>query len=145
MPSTIHNFIGEWGENHQWEGARSRIYNKQDERVVTENWIIGKKEGAENFALRYYEVAPQHSTRKERHAHDHGIIILHGQANAEINDVVYPVKQGDVIYVAPNDLHVFRNTGDGSFGFCCIIPAKREVGGEIVWAEGDFFDRESPA
>lgn len=144
MGSTHHSFLGEWGKSQKWESARSRVYNKEDDLVVTENWLIGKKEGAENFALRYYEVQPNHSTRKEHHTHDHGIIVAQGQANAEVNGEVFSIKQGDVLYVAPNDEHVFRNTGDDIFAFFCIIPAKREKDGQIVWAEGDYFDKRSP-
>ncbi|MBI9050307.1 MAG: cupin domain-containing protein [Anaerolineaceae bacterium] len=140
MSSTHHSFSGKWGEKYQWEGARSRVYQMQDSGTVTENWLIGKAESAENFALRFYEVQPHCSTKEEKHAHDHGIVILQGQADIEINGAVRPVKQGDVVFIAPNDLHVLHNTGDGLLGFFCIIPAKRIKKDQLVWAEGDFFD-----
>ena len=41
---------------------------------------------------------------------------------------VYRVGFGDVIYVAPNDPHQFRNPDDTTepFGFLCFVNAERD-------------------
>jgi len=37
-------------------------------------------------------------------------------------DQEQPLSSGDVVYVAPNDVHQFRNTGDSPMRFLCLIP-----------------------
>ena len=135
MGAAHHKFIGEWGKDHQWEGARSRIYHMEDQGSVSENWLIGKSEGAENFALRFYNVEPHCSSKLETHAHDHGVVILQGQADVQIGEQIFQASQGDVLYIPPNHLHVLHNTGEGTLGFLCMIPAKREKNGRVIWAE----------
>lgn len=131
----IHKFTGTWSEDPKWEGSRSRIYHSKDVASVTETWIIGKAEGAENFAIRYYNIGPQGSSKKEQHPHDHGILILHGEGEVLLDDKTQPISQGDAIYIPPNIEHQLINPGQTPLGFICIIPAKRKKGEQIVWAE----------
>lgn len=133
---SIKKFIGEWPEAPAWEGQRTRAYPTSTEYAeVTENWLIGKAEQAENFALRYYQVGPNGFTRKENHPYDHGIVILHGQGEALIGAEKQAFSQGDMLYIPPDVEHQMINTGDGPMGFLCIIPAKRQKHGETVWAD----------
>jgi len=37
-----------------------------------------------------------------------------------------PVGPGDYVYVAPNEMHNFKNTGAEPFEFVCIVPARGE-------------------
>lgn len=132
----IKKFIGEWPEAPEWDGQRSRTYPTTTEYAeVTENWLIGKAEKAGNFAMRYYRVGPKGFTRKEHHAYDHGILILHGEGEVLIGEEKRAFSQGDVIYIPPDVEHQLTNTGDSAMGFVCIIPAKRKKHGETVWAD----------
>jgi quercetin dioxygenase-like cupin family protein len=117
------------------------MYQNEEVNQVSETWLIGKKEGAENFAFRYYEVGPKGYTRKEQHPYDHGMLVLKGKGEALLGEEIHPISGGDVIYIAPNLLHQLSNTGEDLLGFLCVIPAKREKEGKIVWAEeGIKFD-----
>lgn len=127
---------GEWSQSPQWEGMRSRVYPTSTEyAAVTENWLIGKAEGAENFAMRYYHVDVDGFSKKEDHPYDHGIIILHGEGEVLIGEETHPFSQGDVLYIPPDVEHQLINTGKSPMGFICIIPAKRKKQGEVVWAD----------
>ena len=132
----IRKMTGNWSQSPEWEGMRSREYPSSTEyAAVTENWLIGKAEKAENFALRYYRVEAKGFTRKEHHPYDHGIVILHGQGEVQIGGEKQPFSEGDMIYIPPDVEHQLVNTGDGAMGFLCIIPAKRQKHGEVVWAD----------
>jgi quercetin dioxygenase-like cupin family protein len=133
--ATIHKFSGEWNKSLAWEGARSRIYQSKDVASVTETWLIGKAEGAENFAMRYYQVGPGGNSRREQHPYDHGILVLHGTGEVLLGSDTFPISQGDVVYIPPNLEHQLINGGSTPLGFLCIIPAKREKQGKIVWSE----------
>lgn len=138
---TIHKFTGDWKNIFKWDGSRTRAYHANNVNQVTETWLIGKAEKAENFAFRYYQVGPDGYTREEQHPHDHGILIMQGKGEILIDKEITPVSQGDVIYIPPNALHQLINPGENPLGFLCVIPAKRRKGNKVVWAEeGISFD-----
>jgi quercetin dioxygenase-like cupin family protein len=136
----IHKCIGDWNAQPEWSGSRQRSYDSEETRGVTETWLIGKAEGAKNFALRYYEVEPYGFSQEESHEHDHGIIILHGEGEVQLKDKTVAVEAGDVIYILPNERHQLRNRGEEPLGFFCIIPAVRSKGDKSVWAEEGYTD-----
>ena len=140
MKGNIHKFEGQWGETLKWSGARTRQYGSGDSENVLETWLIGKAEGAENFALRYYKLGKDGHSKKETHAHDHGILFLHGEGHVLLGDENYNVETGDVVYIPPNISHQIRNTGLEALGFLCIIPAKRTKNEAVVWAEEGLFE-----
>jgi hypothetical protein len=41
------------------------MYKNAEDNQVSETWIIGKKEGAENFAFRFYQLTPGSHSKKE--------------------------------------------------------------------------------
>lgn len=135
MAGTIHKFTGDWEKVFTWEGARSRMYQNTADNQVSETWIIGKKEGAENFAFRYYQLSPGSHSRKEQHPYDHGILVLQGSGEVLLGEETQEISQGDVIHIPPDALHQLANTGDQPLGFLCVIPARRQKNGQVVWAE----------
>ncbi len=135
MTGTIHKFTGDWDQVFSWDGARSRNYGNDPSNRVTETWMIGKKEGAENFAFRYYQLESGAHSRQEQHQHDHGVLVLQGSGEVQLGDEVHPISRGDIVYIPPGLLHQLRNTGDDPFGFLCVIPARRKKGEDTVWAE----------
>jgi len=135
MKGTIHKFMGSWPQQLAWDGQRSRIYSADDVSGVTETWLIGKPEGAENFAVRYYKVEAGGFSHKENHPYDHGILVLHGEGEVQMGAETNSIHQGDVIYIPPSMEHQLINTGQEALGFLCIIPAKRKKNGELVWAD----------
>lgn len=141
MTGTIHKYTGDWDQAFQWEGARSRQYQNDQVNQVSETWMIGKKEGAENFAFRYYQVETGGYTRKEQHPYDHGMLILQGEGEVLLGSQSHDISRGDIIHIPPDALHQIINTGENPLGFLCVIPARREKKGKIVWSEeGIDFD-----
>ena len=141
--AVLHKFLGKWGERFEWSGARTRRYGNGESSGVKETWLIGKAEQAKNFALRYYEIEVGGRSKREKHAHDHGIIFLHGEGKVLLNEDLHEVAQGDVVYIPPVSLHQILNSGNSRLGFLCIIPAKRRKKNRIVWAEEGSEDLES--
>jgi quercetin dioxygenase-like cupin family protein len=143
MTGTIHRFTGDWEKTFKWDGARTRRYGNDPSNQVTETWMIGKKEGANNFAFRYYLLESGAHSKKEQHGHDHGILVFHGSGEVLLGEEIHPISRGDIIYIQPNTLHQLRNNGTEPLGFLCVIPARREKGGVNAWAEeGIEFDLE---
>ncbi len=142
MAGIIHKFIGDWGKRLEWSGARSRFYDGENAKGVTETWLVGKAEKANNFAIRYYSVEIGGNTVEEHHEHDHGIIILQGEATVLLGDEKVDVAKGDVVYIPPNVQHQLVNRGQETMGFICVIPAHRNKAGKDVWADENIkFDK----
>lgn len=85
-------------------------------------WLIGEGEKAPNFAMREFEVAPGGHTPKHFHDYEHEVYIVAGQGAIVDGDQELPLAAGDVVFVAPNDVHQFRNTGSEPMRFLCLIP-----------------------
>lgn len=140
---TIKKFTGDWNQVFSWDGTRTRMYQNQETNQVSETWMIGKKEGAENFAFRYYQLSPGSHSRKEQHPYDHGLMVLQGAGEVLMGDETHPISRGDIIYIDPDLLHQIYNTAEEPLGFICVIPARREKEGKIVWSEeGIIFEQE---
>jgi quercetin dioxygenase-like cupin family protein len=139
--NSIKKFTGDWNQIFSWDDTRTRMYQNDETNQVSETWMIGKKEGAQNFAFRYYQLSPGSHSRREQHPYDHGILVLQGEGEVLLGDENHPVSKGDIIYIAPDLLHQVNNTSQEPLGFLCVIPAQREKGGVIIWAEeGISFD-----
>ena len=85
-------------------------------------WLVDSQDGAPNFAMRQFEVGPGGHTPKHNHPYEHEIYILAGEGEIHENDEPHPLRAGDVVYVAPNEVHQFRNTGASPLKFICLVP-----------------------
>lgn len=88
--------------------------------------LIGPAEGARNFHMRHFEVAPGGFTPHHQHDYEHEILVLRGSGTAVSEQGDRTMRAGDVIWVAPNEMHQFRNTGNEPLEFICLIPAPRD-------------------
>jgi len=120
--AVVHKFIGK-PDDYRWENVTVREYGDEFEGV-TRQIFVGPDEDSNNFHMRYFRLEPGTHSNLERHAHEHGVIILHGQARVQLNDKFVDVVQNDTIFIAGNDLHQFVVTGDQPLGFLCVIKAK---------------------
>ena len=84
--------------------------------------LLGGNVNAPNFAMREFEVAPGGHTPRHFHSYEHEVFVLSGQGLVVDGDQERPLAPGDVVYVAPDDVHQFRNTGDEPMRFLCLIP-----------------------
>ncbi len=85
-------------------------------------WLVGKSDGAENFSMRQFDVAVDGYTPKHSHPYEHEVFVLDGQGTVLEGEKVHQIKSGDVIYVCPDEVHQFKNTGDTPLRFLCLIP-----------------------
>ena len=84
--------------------------------------LIGPDDAAPSFSMRQFEVAPGGHTPKHTHAYEHQVFILEGSGVVLEGNREHPLRPGSAVYVAPNELHQFRNTGVGPLKFLCLIP-----------------------
>ena len=85
-------------------------------------WLIGSADGAANFAMRMFEIAPGGHTPRHQHDYEHEIYVLEGEGVVFEGDQQHSLKAGDVVYVNPNDVHQFRNSGSATMKMLCLLP-----------------------
>ena len=84
--------------------------------------LIGPEDAAPSFSMRFFELAGGGHTPKHSHAHEHEIFVLEGAGTVLEGNREHPLRSGTAVFVAPNELHQFRNTGAGPLKFLCFIP-----------------------
>ncbi len=88
----------------------------------TVRWLLDPRDGAPNFAMRQFEVAPGGHTPLHHHPYEHEVYVLEGRGTVLQGDHAHELKAGDVVLVEPDELHQFRNTGDSPLRFLCLVP-----------------------
>jgi quercetin dioxygenase-like cupin family protein len=89
-------------------------------------WLITREMGAPNFAMRMFEMEPLGNSPLHAHAWEHEVFILEGGGVVVDGDKERRFKAGDVVFVAPNEKHQFKNNGSKMLRFLCIVPIKEK-------------------
>jgi len=85
-------------------------------------WLVDEEQGAPNFAMRQFEVAPGGYTPRHSHPYEHEVFVLEGTGVVSEGDTEHPLAAGDVVFVVPGEVHQFRNTGSTPLKFLCMVP-----------------------
>jgi len=86
-------------------------------------WLISKEDGAQNFAMRMFELQPGGHTPLHVHAHEHEVFVIEGDGIFVYEGNEHKFNTEYVIFVPPNKEHQFRNAGDSILRLLCLIPA----------------------
>ncbi len=90
---------------------------------VEVRWLISKADGAENFAMRMFELQPGGHTPLHTHPHEHEVFAVEGQGPFVCEGQEYEFGAEYVIFVPGNKEHQFRNIGNSVLRMLCLIPA----------------------
>lgn len=93
--------------------------------------LLGGEHGMPNFSMRHFVVNPGGHTPLHAHDYEHQIVVLEGHGEAEQDGVTSTIESGDVLYVSPDLMHQFRNTGEEPLQLICLVPRVRNSGGEV--------------
>ena len=104
------------------EDVPSRKVDMEGAEGCQVRWLVGSDDQAPNFTMRHFEVAPGGHTPRHFHSYEHEVFVLDGNGVVVDGDQERSLQAGDVVYVAPDDVHQFRNTGDRPMKFLCMIP-----------------------
>jgi len=77
---------------------------------------------APNFYLRHFEIAPGGYTPKHSHDWEHEVFVIEGTGKLSLKDKDVTLEPGDAVFVEPNELHQFVNTGKSRMRLICVIP-----------------------
>jgi quercetin dioxygenase-like cupin family protein len=103
---------------------------------VTMAVMVGRSDGAPNFALRQFAVEPGGHTPKHSHDYEHEVYVVEGSGTVLLDGAERPIRAGDVIYVPADHEHQFKaaaspvaGSGNGpALRFLCLVPVTRNCG-----------------
>lgn len=89
--------------------------------------MVGRGDGAPNFALRSFVVDPGGHSPRHSHDYEHEVFIVEGTGEVLLEGAYRPIKSGDVVYVPADQEHQFKAGGSG-LRFLCLVPVTRNCG-----------------
>ncbi len=92
-------------------------------RGVSGRVVIGKSDGAKNFCMRVFEIAPGGYTYKHRHDWEHEVFVHSGEGEVYGKGQWHPLKAGDAVFIPGGEEHQLRNEGRDVFVFVCLVPS----------------------
>ena len=90
---------------------------------MTARFALTGEDGMPNYALRIMEFEPGGHTSLHSHAEEHEFYFIEGEAAAvDAEGKETRLAAGDVLYIAPHEVHQIRNAGTGVMRMVCTIP-----------------------
>ncbi|EMA70279.1 cupin domain-containing protein [Halorubrum distributum] len=84
--------------------------------------LLDESDGAPNFAMRRFELAPGAAVPRHTNAVEHEQYVLAGEYVVGIGDEERPVSPGDALLIPAGVEHWYRNEGDEPGAFICAVP-----------------------
>jgi quercetin dioxygenase-like cupin family protein len=73
--------------------------------------------------MRIFDIDPGASSPFYAHSWEHEIFILKGKADVKNDaEVKVPVREGDSVFVPPNEKHCLINRGEDTLRSICLVP-----------------------
>jgi quercetin dioxygenase-like cupin family protein len=85
-------------------------------------WLITKETGAPTFAMRLFEMEPGGHSPLHNHDWEHEVYVLEGEGLVVGGKEEKKIKEGDAVFVPPNEKHQFKNNGKKILKFLCLVP-----------------------
>jgi quercetin dioxygenase-like cupin family protein len=110
------------------ENLPGQPMNMDGVKGVTMRMMVGRADSAPNFAMRHFTVDPGGHTPHHSHNYEHEVYIVEGEGQVEANGEMHDIRAGDVLFVPPNAVHQFKNTGHQPLKFLCMVPVTFDCG-----------------
>lgn len=98
--------------------------------------MVGRSDGAPNFALRSFQVEAGGHSPRHSHDYEHEVYIVDGGGTVLLEGAERPIRSGDVVYVPAEEEHQFR-AGPEGMRFLCLVPVNRNCGEPTPGASRD--------
>lgn len=109
-----------------WVRDSSEVTPEVVREGIRIRWLITDKDGAPNFAMRLIEIDPGVVFAPHMHPYEHEIYVLEGRGVlTDAEGDVGIMEPGKFVLVEPNVLHGYRNIGDETWRFICVIPLQK--------------------
>jgi len=101
---------------------KSKRIDKEGVKEMGMKAIIGPKEGWNSHVMRVFDVGPGGHTPLHRHPWPHINYVLEGKGVLHYKGEDHQLEPGSYAFVDAGKQHQYRNAGDETFRFICIVP-----------------------
>jgi quercetin dioxygenase-like cupin family protein len=108
----------------EYTDAEPTLFDSGAAQGVAARVVIGKADGAQNFCMRVFVLAPGGHTPEHSHDWEHEMFVHAGTGEIYGNGQWNPVQPGKVLFIPANEVHQIRNSGSESLIIVCLIPSK---------------------
>jgi quercetin dioxygenase-like cupin family protein len=98
------------------------LFDSEVAKGIAARVVIGKEDGAENFYMRVFEIAPGGHTPLHTHAWEHEMFIHAGAGEVFGNGRWHPVQSGNVVFIPGQEEHQIRNPHGELLVVVCLVP-----------------------
>lgn len=114
--------------NLKWDGIENEPYKTQGDEWsrIVRRVLIGSHGESTKFHVRYFEIFPGGNSSLEKHKHEHVVICVKGIGILRYGRTKRRMGFMDVAYISPDTVHQLSNPFEETFGFLCIVNAKRD-------------------
>jgi quercetin dioxygenase-like cupin family protein len=84
--------------------------------------LIAKNMEAPHFYMRLIDISPGGHTERHTHEWEHEVFVVEGRGKVALKDREVEIVQGDAVFVEPNEVHEFVNSGSSLLRVICVIP-----------------------
>ena len=112
-------------EVFHYQDVEAKLAEKEASKVKV-RWLITKETGAENFAMRLFEMEAGGYSPFHSHPWEHEVFILEGEGLVIGEEGERKFGAGDVIFIPPNEKHQLKNNGEKTVKFLCLVPYTHE-------------------
>ncbi|TXT56123.1 MAG: hypothetical protein BAJATHORv1_30509 [Candidatus Thorarchaeota archaeon] len=95
-------------------------YDADGVKGVLRRRLINPDNSSQRFAMRTYIMLPGGHTSYDIHPHEHGVYIMRGEVTVTVGEKELTLSSGDVIHIAGNEPHQFRNLSSEPVKFLCV-------------------------
>ncbi len=96
-----------------------REYSVKEANGVGVRYLLHAGIGAKRLQLRLFTIDVGGHTPLDKHAHEHEVFVLGGEALFSGEGEGLEASTGDAVFIASNELHQIRNIGNGPLRFLC--------------------------
>lgn len=102
---------------------KPKLIDNDIAKDVSARLLIGKKDGAENFCMRLFQLGKDGHTPRHSHEWEHEIFFHSGVGEILCGDSWKAVSEGSIAFIPGDVEHQIKNTGDTPLSFVCLIPS----------------------
>ncbi len=106
-----------------YKTATPTLFDNEVAKGIAARVVIGKDDGAPNFYMRVFEIAPGGHTPLHTHAWEHEMFIHAGAGEVFGNGRWQPVQAGNVVFIPGNEEHQIKNPHQEMLVVVCLVPA----------------------
>jgi quercetin dioxygenase-like cupin family protein len=105
--------------------VKAEPVTEEGAKDTTIAWALSERDGVPNFSMRIFRIQPGGYTPLHSHSWEHEVFVIGGEGILVDEGKEHRLKAGDIALVSPQEQHHFKNDGDQTWEFLCLVPNDR--------------------